>query len=88
MGGADRRGRRDDPSGVLRKMSKKVNLNSIPAAVMIQRAAKASRTMTVPERLQLMLKAGLLTQEQAEKAAKLRDWRKARVAAPTEGAKP
>jgi hypothetical protein len=39
---------------------------AIPAAVKIRRAAKASRSMTVQERLQVMLKAGLLTREQAE----------------------
>ena len=54
-----------------RKMSKKTGPKSVPAAVKIRRAAKASRSMTVQERLQIMLKAGLLTQEQAEKAAKL-----------------
>jgi acyl-CoA reductase-like NAD-dependent aldehyde dehydrogenase len=52
-------------------MSKKIDPKSIPSAVKIRRAAKASRSMTVRERLQVMLKAGLLTQEQAEKAAKL-----------------
>ena len=52
-------------------MSEKINPKLTPAAVMIRRAAKASRTMTVQERLQIMLKAGLLTQEQAENAAKL-----------------
>ena len=52
-------------------MSKKINPKLIPAAVKIRRAAKASRSMTVQERLQIMLKAGLLTREQAEKAAKL-----------------
>jgi acyl-CoA reductase-like NAD-dependent aldehyde dehydrogenase len=51
-------------------MSKKINPESIPAAVQIRRAAKASRSMTVQERLLVMLKAGLLTQEQAERAAK------------------
>jgi hypothetical protein len=51
-------------------MAKKIYPKLIPAGVMIRRAAKASRSMTVQERLQVMLKAGLLTQEQAEKAAK------------------
>jgi hypothetical protein len=51
-------------------MAKKINPELIPAGVKIRRAAKASRSMTVQERLQVMLKAGLLTQEQAEKAAK------------------
>jgi acyl-CoA reductase-like NAD-dependent aldehyde dehydrogenase len=52
-------------------MSEKINPKSIPAGVKIRRAAKASRSMTVRERLQIMLKAGLLTREQAEKAAEL-----------------
>ena len=52
-------------------MSKKIHAKVIPAAVKIRRAAKASRSMTVQERLQIMLKAGLLTPEQAERAAKL-----------------
>jgi acyl-CoA reductase-like NAD-dependent aldehyde dehydrogenase len=52
-------------------MSQKINPKLIPAGVKIRRAAKASRSMTVQERLQIMLKAGLLTQEQAEKAAKV-----------------
>jgi acyl-CoA reductase-like NAD-dependent aldehyde dehydrogenase len=51
-------------------MSKKIGPKSIPAAVMIRRAAKASRAMTVRERFQIMLRAGLLTPEQAERAAK------------------
>ncbi len=52
-------------------MPKKIDPKSVPAGVKIRRAAKASRSMTVHERLQIMLKAGLLTREQAEKAAKL-----------------
>jgi acyl-CoA reductase-like NAD-dependent aldehyde dehydrogenase len=52
-----------------RTMPKKIDPESIPAAVKIRRAAKASRSMTVRERLQVMLKAGLLTREQAERAA-------------------
>jgi hypothetical protein len=51
-------------------MPKKINSKSIPTAEKIRRAAKASRSMTVHDRVQLMLKAGLLTQEQAEEAAK------------------
>jgi hypothetical protein len=53
-------------------MSQKINPKLIPAGVKIRRAAKASRSMTIQERLQIMLKAGLLTQEQAEKAAKVK----------------
>ncbi len=49
-------------------MPKKIRPKSNPAAKTIRRAAKASRSMTVRERLQLMLKAGLVTQEQAQKA--------------------
>lgn len=50
-------------------MPKKTRPKSTPAAVMIRRAAKASRSMTVQERLQVMLRAGLITREQAERAA-------------------
>jgi hypothetical protein len=39
--------------------------------VRIRRAAKASRSMTNRERLQVMLKAGLVTPEQAQGAANL-----------------
>lgn len=49
-------------------MPKKISPKSTPAAETIWRAAKASRLMTVLERLQLMLKAGLVTREQAQKA--------------------
>jgi hypothetical protein len=52
-------------------MPKKTSRKLIPATVRIQRAVKASRNMTIPERAQVMLKAGLLTQEQADKAAEL-----------------
>ena len=52
-------------------MPKKISPKSTPAAEKIRRAAKASRSMTVRERLQVMLKAGLVTREQAEKAAQL-----------------
>jgi hypothetical protein len=52
-------------------MSKKVGPRSTPTEVRIQRAAKASRSMMNRQRLQLMLKAGLVTPEQAEGAAKL-----------------
>lgn len=51
-------------------MPKKISPKSTPAAETIRRAAKASRSMTVRERLQLMLKAGLVTPEQAEGAAR------------------
>ena len=44
---------------------------SVPAGVKIRRAAKASRSMTVRERILVMLKAGLLTREQAEEVVKL-----------------
>ncbi len=44
-----------------RTMSKKIDPKSIPAAVKIRRGAKAFRSMTVQERFQVMLKAGLLT---------------------------
>jgi hypothetical protein len=54
-----------------RTMPKKIDPKSTPVAVKIRRAAKASRSMTVQERFQVMLKAGSLTREQAEKAAKL-----------------
>jgi hypothetical protein len=50
-------------------MSRKVSARSTPAAVRIRRAAKASRSMTVQERLHVMLKAGLVTPEQAEGVA-------------------
>ncbi len=50
--------------------SEKIDPRSVPAAVKIGRAAKASRSMTVRERLQIMLKAGLVTREQAEEVAK------------------
>jgi hypothetical protein len=52
-----------------RTMSKEIDPKSIPVAVRIRRVAKAARSMTVRERLQVMLKAGLLTREQAETAA-------------------
>jgi acyl-CoA reductase-like NAD-dependent aldehyde dehydrogenase len=52
-------------------MSKKINPKLIPTGEKIRRAAKASRSMTVHERLQIMIKAGLLTQEEVEKVAKL-----------------
>ena len=51
-------------------MSKHPQLRLSPAAVKIRRAAQASRLMTVPERLQIMVKAGLLTTEQAKKVSK------------------
>jgi acyl-CoA reductase-like NAD-dependent aldehyde dehydrogenase len=54
-----------------RTMPKKIDPKSIPSVVKIRRAAKASRAMTVRERFQIMLKAGLLTREQAEKADKI-----------------
>ena len=37
---------------------------------MISRAAKALKTMTILERAEIMLRAGLLTQEQYEEAEK------------------
>ncbi len=44
-----------------------------PGSIQILRAAKASRKMTIKERVQLMLKAGLISKEQAEKAEHVED---------------
>lgn len=52
-------------------MSKKITPKAVPTAAKIRRAAKASRSMTVQDRLQIMLKAGLLTREEAEKVARV-----------------
>jgi hypothetical protein len=52
-------------------MAKKISPKSTTMAQQIRRAAKASRSMTVRERLQVMLKAGLVTREQAEKSTQL-----------------
>jgi hypothetical protein len=53
------------------KMTQKIAPKSVPAVVVIRRAAKALRSMTLREKLQVMLKAGLVTQEQVDKAAEL-----------------
>jgi hypothetical protein len=52
-------------------MAEKKTLKTPSMSTKIQRAAQASRKMTIQQRANLMLKAGLLTPEQAEKAANL-----------------
>ena len=49
-------------------MEKPSNTNESLSAIRISRAAKASRKMSIQERTQIMVKAGLLSQDQADQA--------------------
>ena len=48
------------------KEKKKVGGEQVPVASQIKQAAQASRSMTIQQRAQVMIKAGLVSQSQAE----------------------
>jgi hypothetical protein len=53
-------------------MSKPTKQKQALPAVQISRAAQASRKMTIQERAKIMVKAGLVSQKQADQAAKVK----------------
>jgi hypothetical protein len=49
-------------------MAKTTKQNPTFSSIRIRRAAKASRKMSIQERAQIMVKAGLVSQDQADQA--------------------